>query len=135
LGLIGFLRTAVQGYSARAIIPYCQALCKLAPHIQQLDMESNGKRVNSKGAVIHYQTAPVNFGEPGTNGQHSFFQLLHQGRPTPVEFIGFTKSQQPFVVGGEEVNNHDELMSNFFSQPDALAIGKTTEELIAEKTP
>jgi glucose-6-phosphate isomerase len=66
--------------------------------------------------LIAYETAVVNFGEPGTNGQHSFFQLLHQGRIIPIEFIGFTKSQQPFAVGGESVSNHDELMSNFFSQ-------------------
>ena len=71
----------------------------------------------------------VNFGEPGTNGQHSFYQLLHQGRITPIELIGFTKSQQPTYVEYEPVSNHDELMSNFFSQPDALAIGKTVEQL------
>lgn len=135
LGLLGFFRTSIQGFSARAIIPYCQALCKFAPHIQQLDMESNGKRVNKKGEAIQYPTAVVNFGQPGTNGQHSFFQLLHQGRVIPVEFIGFTKSQQPFVVANQPVNNHDELMSNFFSQPDALAIGKTRAQLIAAKEP
>lgn len=134
LGLLGFYRTTVQGYDARAIIPYCQALCKLAPHIQQLDMESNGKRVNSKGEAITYKTAGINFGEPGTNGQHSFFQLLHQGRPIPVEFIGFAKSQQPLVLPGS-LASHDELMSNFFSQPDALAIGKTRAQLEAENTP
>lgn len=96
LGLLGFYRISIQGYTARAIVPYCQALSKFAPHIQQLDMESNGKRINQKGEHINYQTAVVNFGEPGTNGQHSFFQLLHQGRITPIEFIGFTKSQVPF---------------------------------------
>ena len=84
LGLIGFFNTSIKNHSSRAIIPYCQALCKFAPHIQQLDMESNGKRVNEKGEVIGWETAVVNFGEPGTNGQHSFFQLLHQGRVTPV---------------------------------------------------
>lgn len=84
LGLIGFYRTSIQGFTSRAIIPYCQALNKFAPHIQQLDMESNGKRINSRGEVVDYQTAVINFGEPGTNGQHSFFQLLHQGRATPV---------------------------------------------------
>jgi glucose-6-phosphate isomerase len=77
----------------------------------------------------------VNFGEPGTNGQHSFFQLLHQGRTIPIEFIGFTKSQNPVNVEGEPVNNHDELMSNFFSQPDALAIGKDIEQLKEENVP
>lgn len=112
----------IQNYSARAIVPYCQALCKFAPHIQQLDMESNGKRINTKGEEINYQTAVVNFGEPGTNGQHSFFQLLHQGRVIPIEFIGFTKSQQPFVVEGEPVSSHDELMSNFFSQVNIILI-------------
>lgn len=98
MGLVGFYRTTIEGYSARAIIPYCQALSKFAPHIQQLDMESNGKRINIKGENISYQTAVVNFGEPGTNGQHSFFQLLHQGRAIPTEFIGFTKSQTPFHI-------------------------------------
>lgn len=98
-------------------------------------MESNGKGVNLEGKPLSYETAVVNFGEPGTNGQHSFYQLLHQGRPIPSEFIGFTKSQHPVHITGEAVSNHDELMSNFFSQPDALALGKTIEELQIEKTP
>lgn len=127
LGLIGFYRTTIQKCSSRAILPYCQALCKFVPHVQQLDMESNGKGVNLEGKLLPYETAVVNFGEPGTNGQHSFYQLLHQGRPIPSEFIGFTKSQQPVHIGNEVVSNHDELMSNFFSQPDALALGKTIE--------
>jgi glucose-6-phosphate isomerase len=84
LALIGFYNNSILGHPARAIIPYCQALCKFAPHIQQLDMESNGKRITNKGEVVTWETAPINFGEPGTNGQHSFFQLLHQGRITPV---------------------------------------------------
>ena len=66
-------------FNARAILPYCQALCKFAPHIQQLDMESNGKRVTKDGVELGYETGVLNFGEPGTNGQHSFYQLLHQG--------------------------------------------------------
>ena len=66
-------------FSARAILPYCQALCKFAPHIQQLDMESNGKRVTRDGQELKYEAGVLNFGEPGTNGQHSFYQLLHQG--------------------------------------------------------
>lgn len=98
-------------------------------------MESNGKRISLEGERIQYETAVVNFGEPGTNGQHSFFQLLHQGRTIPIEFIGFTKSQNPVNVEGEPVNNHDELMSNFFSQPDALAIGKNIEQLKEENVP
>jgi len=135
LGLLGFYRTTIQKHTSRAILPYCQALCKFVPHVQQLDMESNGKGVNLEGKPLSYETAVVNFGEPGTNGQHSFYQLLHQGRPIPSEFIGFTKSQHPVHITGEAVSNHDELMSNFFSQPDALALGKTIEELQIEKTP
>lgn len=98
-------------------------------------MESNGKRVNLAGHPLDYECTVVNFGEPGTNGQHSFYQLLHQGRAIPCEFIGFCKSQRPVVLAGEPVTSHEELMSNFFSQPDALACGKTIEELKAEKVP
>jgi glucose-6-phosphate isomerase len=94
-------------------------------------MESNGKGVNMEGKTLPYETAVVNFGEPGTNGQHSFYQLLHQGRTIPSEFIGFTKSQQPLNLK-DEISNHDELMSNFFSQPDALALGKSIDELKQE---
>jgi len=89
LGVLGFYRTSIQQYNARAILPYCQALCKFVPHVQQLDMESNGKRVNLAGEDLKYEAGVVNFGEPGTNGQHSFYQLLHQGRTIPCEFIGF----------------------------------------------
>ncbi|EGR29374.1 hypothetical protein IMG5_157010 [Ichthyophthirius multifiliis] len=135
LGLVGFYNTAIKNYNSRAILPYCQALCKFVPHVQQLDMESNGKRVNLKGETLDYQTTVVNFGEPGTNGQHSFYQLLHQGREIPCEFIGYAKSQYPIMLNSEIVSNHEELMSNFFSQPDALAYGKTIEELKNEKVP
>ena len=135
LGAIGFYRSTIQNMSARTIVPYCQALSKFVPHIQQVDMESNGKRVNLKGEPLNYQTAVVNFGEPGTNSQHTYFQLLHQGRVIPVEFIGFVSSQTPLSDKSEVVNNHDELMSNFFSQPDALALGKTEEEVAKEGTP
>jgi len=96
-------------------------------------MESNGKGVDLSGRVIGYKTSCVNFGEPGTNSQHSFFQMIHQGMRVPCEFIGFCKSQNPIHLEGEKISNHDELMSNFFSQPDALAIGKTIEELKQEK--
>jgi len=96
-------------------------------------MESNGKRVTVSGASVNYHTGEVNFGEPGTNSQHSFFQLFHQGQVVPVDFIGFINSQQPLNGEGEEVSNHDELMANFFAQPDALASGKTAEELESEK--
>jgi glucose-6-phosphate isomerase len=79
LGLLGFYRITIQGHSSKAILPYSQALCKFAPHIQQVDMESNGKRVSLEGEALNYETGVVNFGEPGTNGQHSFYQLIHQG--------------------------------------------------------
>lgn len=94
LGLIGFYNAHITGNSARTILPYCQALHRFPAHIQQLDMESNGKTVTKEG--VRYpegvEAGPIIFGEPGTNGQHSFYQLLHQGRVIPAEFIGFTKS-------------------------------------------
>ena len=157
LGLIGVWNSTFLGYSTRAILPYSQALVRFAAHIQQVDMESNGKRVAVDGAVLPFQTGPINFGEPGTNGQHSFYQLIHQvgnryafslhqsilyptqctvqGRVVPCEFIGLCESAFPKQVPGEPVSNHDELMSNFFAQPDALAYGKTLAELEAEGVP
>ena len=132
LGLFGVWNSTFLGRADRALLPYCQALLKLAPHIQQVDMESNGKRVTLDGTAVDFPTGEVNFGEPGTNGQHSFYQLLHQGRVVPADFIGFCKSQRPMDVEGEPVANHDELMANFFAQPDALAVGKTAEEVKAE---
>merc|ERR1719343_1835821 len=84
---------------------------------------------------LPFQTGEINFGEPGTNGQHSFYQLLHQGRVVPADFIGFCESQTPVSLPGEPVCNHDELMSNFFAQPDALAYGKTLNDLVQEGVP
>ena len=135
LGLYGVWNSTFLGRSTRALLPYCQALLKLAPHIQQVDMESNGKRVALDGSVLPFEAGEIDFGEPGTNGQHSFYQLVHQGRVVPADFIGFKKSQQPVKLAGEPVSNHDELMSNFFAQPDALACGKTAAELRAEGVP
>eukprot|EP00249_Psilotum_nudum_P008383 c21237_g1_i1 orf=320-2068(+) len=135
LGLISIWNVSFLGHPARAILPYCQALEKFAPHIQQLSMESNGKGVSMEGAVLPYETGEIDFGEPGTNGQHSFYQLIHQGRVIPCDFIGIVKSQQPVYLKGEAVSNHDELMSNFFAQADALAYGKTPEELRHESVP
>ena len=121
MGLLGVWNSSFLGYGARAVLPYCQALLKFAPHIQQLDMESNGKRVSMDGEELGFDAGEIDFGEPGTNGQHSFYQLLHQGRVIPADFIGFRRSQQPQHLRDESVSNHDELMSNFFAQPDALA--------------
>jgi glucose-6-phosphate isomerase len=132
LGVFGVWNASFLGRATRALLPYCQALHKFAPHIQQVDMESNGKRVGLDGSVLDFETGEVDFGEPGTNGQHSFYQLIHQGRVIPCDFIGFRRSQQPISLAGETVSNHDELMSNFFAQPDALACGKTADELRAE---
>ena len=98
-------------------------------------MESNGKGVSIDGVQLSFETGEIDFGEPGTNGQHSFYQLIHQGRVIPCDFIGVVKSQQPVYLKGEIVSNHDELMSNFFAQPDALAYGKTPEQLHSEKVP
>ncbi|KAK7381336.1 hypothetical protein VNO78_33958 [Psophocarpus tetragonolobus] len=132
LGLLSVWNVSFLGYPARAILPYSQALEKLAPHIQQVSMESNGKGVSIDGVPLPFEAGEIDFGEPGTNGQHSFYQLIHQGRVIPCDFIGVVKSQQPVYLKGEVVSNHDELMSNFFAQPDALAYGKTPEQLKKE---
>ena len=108
---------------------------RFVAHIQQLDMESNGKSVAMDGTPIDFKAGAIHFGEPGTNGQHSFYQLLHQGRAVPMDFIGFVESQNPVFLDGEPVSNHDELMSNFFAQPDALALGKSAEECRAQGVP
>ena len=135
MGLFGVWNSSFLGHHTRALLPYCQALLKLAPHIQQVDMESNGKRVALDGQTLPFAAGEIDFGEPGTNGQHSFYQLVHQGRTVPADFIGFTKSQQPVMIKGESVSNHDELMANFFAQPDALAMGKTAGQLRLEGVP
>uniref|UniRef100_A0A7S4SG61 Glucose-6-phosphate isomerase n=1 Tax=Alexandrium monilatum TaxID=311494 RepID=A0A7S4SG61_9DINO len=135
MGLLAVWNCSVLGHEGLAVLPYCQALVRFVPHIQQLDMESNGKRVRMDGTEVPVGTGAIYFGEPGTNGQHSFYQLMHQGRVVPAEFIGFSASQNPVELPGEPVANHDELMSNFFAQPDALALGKTAEELKAENVP
>jgi glucose-6-phosphate isomerase len=135
LGLLGVWNASFLGRPTRALLPYCQALLKLAPHIQQVDMESNGKRVDLQGGTLGFDAGPIDFGEPGTNGQHSFYQLVHQGRIIPADFVGFRRSQQPLDLPGEPVSNHDELMANFFAQPDALAMGKTADEVRAEGVP
>lgn len=135
LGMLGVWNSSFLGHNSRALLPYSQALVRFAAHIQQVDMESNGKRVANDGTPLPYECGEIIFGEPGTNGQHSFYQLLHQGRIIPAEFIGFCKSPNPISLPGEVVSNHDELMSNFFAQPDALAYGKTIEQLKAENVP
>lgn len=137
LGLLGVWNSTFLGYGVRALLPYSQALKRFPAHIQQVDMESNGKRVALDGTPLLHTAGEITFGEPGTNGQHSFYQLLHQGRVVPADFIGFMESQQPVDLGAAEahVSNHDELMCNFFAQPDALAYGKTMSDLVQEGVP
>jgi glucose-6-phosphate isomerase len=108
------------------VLAYDQYLSRFAAYLQQLDMESNGKRVDLAGRPVDYQTGPVVWGEPGTNGQHAFYQLIHQGtKLIPCDFIGCVHSQNPLR------NHHDLLMANFFAQTEALAFGKTAEEVQA----
>lgn len=135
MGLLGVWNMSFLGYKSRAMHPYTEALNKLPAHIQQVDMESNGKHVTRAGVELDFDVGEVDFGEPGTLGQHSFFQLLHMGQVVPCTFIGFIESQNPTCQDGEPVSNHDELMSNFFAQPDALARGKTADECRAEGRP
>ncbi|MGR9046957.1 MAG: glucose-6-phosphate isomerase [Gammaproteobacteria bacterium] len=113
-----------------AVFPYCQYLKRFPAYLQQLTMESNGKHVTLDGSNVEYQTAPIYWGEPGTNGQHSFFQLLHQGtRLIPGDFIGFQQALNPL---GDQ---HDLLMANCFAQTEALAFGKTEAEVKADGIP
>ena len=113
-----------------AVLPYEQYLKRFPANLQQLTMESNGKHVTSDGARVTYQTGPIYWGEPGTNGQHSFYQLIHQGtRLIPCDFIGFCQPLNPLG------NHHDLLMSNLFAQTEALAFGKTEEQARAEGVP
>ena len=115
------------GAESEALIPYTQYLQKLAPYLQQGTMESNGKSVGRDGKPVDYQTGTIIWGEPGTNAQHAFFQLIHQGtKVIPTDFIGFVKP-----LYGDD-NHHDKLMSNFFAQTEALMHGKTQEQVQAE---
>jgi glucose-6-phosphate isomerase len=127
MGLIGLWYDDFFGAESLAVLPYDQYLSRFAAYLQQLDMESNGKRVDASSRPVSYQTGPVVWGEPGTNGQHAFYQLIHQGtKLIPCDFIGFCRSKNP--VG----EHHDLLMANLFAQSEALAFGKTPEEVKAE---
>jgi glucose-6-phosphate isomerase len=115
------------GAESEALIPYTQYLQKLAPYLQQGIMESNGKSIGRDGKPVNYQTGTIIWGEPGTNSQHAFFQLIHQGtKLIPTDFIGYVKS----LYGDND--HHDKLMSNFFAQTEALLNGKTPEQVKAE---
>jgi glucose-6-phosphate isomerase len=126
--LIGVYERNVQGYLDTAVLPYSQALNRFPAHLQQLDMESNGKSVNRFGEPVNYQTGPVIFGEPGTNGQHSFYQLLHQGTDiVPLQFIGFKNSQIGTDVVIEGSTSQQKLCANVAAQIIAFACGKEDE--------
>ena len=128
--LIGIYERNVQGYPSTAILPYSQALSRFPAHLQQCDMESNGKTVNRFGEPVNYVTGPVIFGEPGTNGQHSFYQLLHQGSDiVPLQFIGFKNSQLGVDVDIENSTSQQKLCANVAAQIVAFACGKEDENL------
>ncbi len=130
LGLLGILYANGYGAESYAVLPYDQYLARLAAYLQQLDMESNGKSVDRQGKRVTHATGPIVWGEPGTNGQHAFYQLIHQGtRLIPCDFIGFCTSHNPLG------DHHDKLMANFFAQTEALAFGKTAEQCRAEGVP
>jgi glucose-6-phosphate isomerase len=127
LGLLGVWYSNFFGAETQAVLPYSQYLERFPAYLQQLDMESNGKSVTLEGRPVRVDTGPVVWGQPGTNGQHAFYQLIHQGtRLVPSDFIGICRPAE--VVG----DHHDLLMANFLAQTEALAFGKTTEEVLAE---
>jgi glucose-6-phosphate isomerase len=130
LGLLAIWYTNFFGTQTVAVLPYEQYLKRFPAYLQQLTMESNGKRVTLDGRAVDYQTSPVYWGEPGTNGQHSFYQLLHQGtRLIPCDFIAFLKTLNSLG------RHHAMLLANVFAQTEALAFGKTPEQIKAEGTP
>jgi len=130
LGLITIWYNNFFGAQTLGIMPYAANLARLPAYLQQLQMESNGKHVDLEGHVVDYQTGPIIWGEPGTDGQHSFFQLIHQGtKLIPCDLIGFCRPLSPLT------DQHDLLMANLFAQAEALAFGKTAEELSADGSP
>jgi glucose-6-phosphate isomerase len=130
MGLLGVWYNNFFGAQTAAVLPYDQYLKRFPAYLQQLTMESNGKSVTIEGRAVEGQTAPIYWGEPGTNGQHSFYQLIHQGtKLIPCDFIAFTQTLNPLS------RHHDYLMANVFAQAEALAFGKTAAEVKAEGTP
>jgi glucose-6-phosphate isomerase len=130
MGLLAVLYNAFFDAQTIAVLPYEQYLKRFPAYLQQLTMESNGKRVTLQGAQVDYQTGPIYWGEPGTNGQHSFYQLIHQGtKLIPCDFIGFAQTLNPLG------DHHDLLLANVFAQAEALAFGRTPEEVRADGTP
>ncbi|MFG2866265.1 glucose-6-phosphate isomerase [Streptomyces sp. NPDC048338] len=134
LGLLGVWYGAFFDAQSHAVLPYSHYLSKFTAYLQQLDMESNGKSVDRDGRPVDWQTGPVVWGTPGTNGQHAYYQLIHQGtKVIPADFIGFAEPVADLLPG--LVAQHDLLMANFFAQTQALAFGRTPEEVRAEGVP
>jgi glucose-6-phosphate isomerase len=130
LGLLGIWYNDFFGAQTHAVLPYSHYLGRLSAYLQQLDMESDGKSVDLDGRRVDYQTGPIVWGTPGTNGQHAYYQLIHQGtKLIPSDFIGFHQTSTPLRA------QHDQLMANFFAQTEALAFGKTAQEVAAEGVP
>jgi glucose-6-phosphate isomerase len=130
MGLLGIWYNNFFGAQTVAVLPYEQYLKRFPAYLQQLTMESNGKHVTLEGAEVPYQTGPIYWGEPGTNGQHSFYQLIHQGtKLIPCDFIAFARPLHPLGA------HHDLLLANVLAQAEALAFGKTSQEVQAENTP
>ena len=135
LGLIGLWYNNFFGAETRAVLPYSNDLARFAAYLQQLTMESNGKSVRADGTPVSSDTGEIFWGEPGTNGQHAFYQLLHQGtRLIPADFIGFSEPTDDLATADGDGSMHDLLMSNFFAQTQVLAFGKTADEIAAEGT-
>ncbi|EYT50147.1 glucose-6-phosphate isomerase [Brachybacterium muris] len=133
MGMLNVWNVNFQGAETHAVLPYSQYLHRFPAYLQQLTMESNGKSVRWDGSLVSYDTGEVFWGEPGTNGQHAFFQLLHQGtRLIPADFIAFATPNHPLTDGEQDV--HELFLANFFAQTKALAFGKTAEEVRAEGT-
>jgi len=127
LALLGIWNNNFLGADSQAVLPYDQYLHRLPAYLQQADMESNGKSVDKYGNYVDYSTGPIVWGEPGTNGQHAFYQLIHQGTHLiPCDFVGFAKPLHSYS------NHHNKLIANMFAQAEALAFGKTKEEVLAE---
>src|SRR5690348_8452198 len=130
MGLLAIWYNDFFGAQTVAVLPYEQYLKRFPAYLQQLTMESNGKHVTLGGRTVDYATGAIYWGEPGTNGQHSFYQLIHQGtKLIPVDLIAFAKTLNPLR------DHHDLLISNVFAQAEALALGKTADEVRAEGTP
>ena len=135
LGLIGLWYNEFFDAQARAVLPYSNDLTRFAAYLQQLTMESNGKSVRADGSPVTTETGEIYWGEAGTNGQHAFYQLLHQGtRLVPADFIGFSQPTDDLPTADGTGSMHDLLMSNFFAQTQVLAFGKTAKEIAAEGT-